>query len=62
MSHHEIDLLLSCKDILIEELEAAVFVPKLDEVRECHKHGTQKIIKVGNPYWVDDKEKQNEKA
>lgn len=56
MTHHEIDLLLSCRDIIVEPLEAAIFIPHVDEVRVCRKHGEQKIIKVGTPYWVNDED------
>ena len=62
MAHHEIDLLLSCRDIIIEPLEAAVFIPHVDEVRMCKRHGEQKIIKVGAPYWVDEKVVEIDKA
>lgn len=59
--HHEIDLLLKCKDIYIEPIEAAVFIPQIGEHRFCKKHGEQEVVKVGIPYWID-KEKENEKA
>lgn len=62
MAHHEIDLLLSCRDIIVEPLEAAIFVPSVDEIRECKKHGYQRIIKVGTPYWVEDNSKEMEKG
>jgi len=62
---HQIDLLLSCANghtpqIVIEELEAAIFVPLIGDNRRCPKCGNiTKIAKVGTPFWVED-EKQKE--
>lgn len=62
MTHHEIDLLLKCRDIYIEPIEAAIFVPHVGETRICPRHGEQEVIKVGIPYWVEDDNKEVEKA
>ena len=63
---HQIDLLLSCANghppqIVIEELEAAIFAPLIGEDRKCPRCGNiTKIAKVGTPFWVEDGEKQKE--
>ena len=52
--HHEVDLLLSCACVIVEEIEAAIFTPLAGEIRHCRKHKTQATIKrVGYPYRVE---------
>lgn len=62
MPHHEVDLLLSCGCIAIEQIEAAIFLPSSGEARHCIKHKQDVIItRVGQPYWVEDEQTEAEK-
>lgn len=52
---HQIDLLLSCKHVLREPIEAAVFAPNTGEERHCPKCRKQvTILKVGSIIWDDE--------
>jgi hypothetical protein len=51
-----IQLLLTCACIVEEEIEAVIFSPKIDSPRTCKKHGNVKIMKVGSPFRVEEKE------
>lgn len=54
VSGHQVDLLLSCKHVIIEPIEAAVFLPKEGEQRTCPKcRSNSTILKVGSIQWVD---------
>ena len=54
---HAIDILLGCRHINIEQIEAAIFVPRVGEIRICNVCGKQTIIaKVGTPYWIDERD------
>lgn len=59
---HEVDLLLSCGCIRLERIEAAIYLPHREDVRMCTKHGIAvRIVKVGNPYHVNDAPKEEMK-
>lgn len=61
--HHEVDLLLSCACIAYEEIEAAIFIPKVGEPRYCSKHKQNvTITRVGYPYRVEEKTEVTEPA
>lgn len=60
---HEVDLLLSCGCILLERIEAVIYIPHKNENRWCMKHDKGVyIVKVGNPYHVNDKKEDDVKA
>ena len=59
MGLHEVDLLLSCGCIVLERIEAAIYLPNKGEDRWCMRHDRGVFIKrVGNPYHVDDDNKE----
>lgn len=54
VGHHEVDYLLSCNHINAEEIEAAIFIPRVGEKRICtHCKRESTISRVNSPYWVD---------
>lgn len=60
---HEVDYLLDCGCVGIERIEAAIFVPLKGEIRICKKHNKDvKIARVGNPYWVDEDQPQQDQS
>lgn len=57
--NHEVDLLLSCGCIMLQRIEAVIFLPTAGEVRHCIKHNRDAtILKVGQPYWVNDEKEK----
>ena len=55
MSHHEVDILLSCTCIVYEQIEGVIFTPRIGEARHCKKHNQNVTIsRVGYPYYVED--------
>lgn len=60
---HEVDLLLSCGCIKLERIEAAIYLPHKEEHRICNKHNRDVlIVRVGNPYHVNDEPSENRVA
>lgn len=58
---HCVDLLLSCAHIMIEPIEAAIFVPSIGEKRICPQCSkVSMIVKVGSPYWLDAPEEDQQ--
>ncbi len=55
VGYHEVDYMLSCGHLNAEKIEAAIFVPKINEQRTCLIcKQSAVIINVGQPYWMDE--------
>lgn len=58
---HAVDYLLECGHVNEEKIDAAIFLPKVGDVRVCKRTSCKqrtKIKQVFSPYWLDAEEEE----